>query len=46
MTIYETRKHKCNVWQGIWAGMIFGGAAVQTAILAFITMRCDWDKEV
>ncbi|PPD95808.1 hypothetical protein GOBAR_DD07168 [Gossypium barbadense] len=30
---------------GIWAGMIFGGAAVQTAILAFITMRCDWEKE-
>ncbi|TYI01905.1 hypothetical protein ES332_A11G231800v1 [Gossypium tomentosum] len=30
---------------GIWAGMIFGGTAVQTAILAFITMRCDWDKE-
>ncbi|KAH1082624.1 hypothetical protein J1N35_022385 [Gossypium stocksii] len=44
--IYETRKYKCNVWQGIWAGMIFGGTAVQTAILAFITMRCDWDKEV
>ncbi|KAG8478544.1 hypothetical protein CXB51_028300 [Gossypium anomalum] len=30
---------------GIWAGMIFGGTAVQTAILVFITIRCDWDKE-
>ncbi|PIN05548.1 putative membrane protein, predicted efflux pump [Handroanthus impetiginosus] len=30
---------------GIWAGMIFGGTAVQTAILAVITMRCDWEKE-
>ncbi|KAJ0040397.1 hypothetical protein Pint_27642 [Pistacia integerrima] len=30
---------------GIWAGMIFGGTAVQTLILAIITMRCDWDKE-
>ncbi|KAK8631745.1 hypothetical protein V6N13_028525 [Hibiscus sabdariffa] len=31
---------------GIWAGMIFGGTAVQTAILSVITIRCDWDKEV
>ncbi|XP_057529060.1 protein DETOXIFICATION 27-like isoform X2 [Amaranthus tricolor] len=30
---------------GIWAGMIFGGTAVQTAILAIITLRCDWEKE-
>ncbi|KAL0423122.1 UNVERIFIED_CONTAM: protein DETOXIFICATION 27 [Sesamum radiatum] len=30
---------------GIWAGMIFGGTAVQTVILAIITMRCDWEKE-
>ncbi|KAK8709974.1 hypothetical protein V6N13_145319 [Hibiscus sabdariffa] len=30
---------------GIWAGMIFGGTAVQTVVLATITMRCDWDKE-
>nr|XP_045084585.1 protein DETOXIFICATION 26-like [Aegilops tauschii subsp. strangulata] len=30
---------------GIWAGMI-GGTAVQTIILAYITMRCDWDEEV
>ncbi|GMI99427.1 hypothetical protein like AT5G65380 [Hibiscus trionum] len=30
---------------GIWAGMIFGGTAVQTLILSIITMRCDWDKE-
>lgn len=32
--------------QGIWAGMIFGGTATQTLILAIITVRCDWDKEV
>lgn len=32
--------------QGIWAGMIFGGTAVQTLILAIITIRCDWEKEV
>lgn len=32
--------------QGIWAGMIFGGTAVQTLILCFITLRCDWEKEV
>ncbi|KAG6530123.1 protein DETOXIFICATION 27-like [Zingiber officinale] len=31
--------------QGIWAGMI-GGTVVQTLILAFITIRCDWEKEV
>ncbi|KAG8383581.1 hypothetical protein BUALT_Bualt04G0028400 [Buddleja alternifolia] len=31
---------------GIWAGMIFGGTAVQTLILGTITMRCDWEKEV
>lgn len=31
--------------KGIWAGMI-GGTAVQTVILAAITIRCDWDKEV
>ncbi|XP_037432688.1 protein DETOXIFICATION 27-like [Triticum dicoccoides] len=29
---------------GIWAGMI-GDTAVQTFILAYITMRCDWDEE-
>ncbi|KAL5705449.1 Protein DETOXIFICATION 27 [Ranunculus cassubicifolius] len=29
---------------GIWSGMI-GGTAVQTLILAIITMRCDWEKE-
>nr|QBM79461.1 MATE31 [Rehmannia glutinosa] len=33
-----------GIW-GIWAGMIFGGTAVQTLILAIITIRCDWDKE-
>lgn len=33
-------------FQGIWAGMIFGGTAVQTLILAIITIRCDWEKEV
>jgi hypothetical protein len=31
--------------QGIWAGMI-GGTAVQMLILAAITIRCDWEKEV
>ncbi|XP_042042389.1 protein DETOXIFICATION 27-like [Salvia splendens] len=30
---------------GIWAGMIFGGTAVQTLILAIITIRCDWENE-
>ncbi|KAI5669795.1 hypothetical protein M9H77_19648 [Catharanthus roseus] len=30
---------------GIWAGMIFGGTALQTVILAIITIRCDWEKE-
>ncbi|EYU34573.1 hypothetical protein MIMGU_mgv1a013353mg [Erythranthe guttata] len=30
---------------GIWAGMIFGGTAFQTAILTVITIRCDWEKE-
>ncbi|XP_068641461.1 protein DETOXIFICATION 27-like [Aristolochia californica] len=29
---------------GIWAGMI-GGTTVQTVILAYLTIRCDWDKE-
>lgn len=29
---------------GIWSGMI-GGTAVQTLILAIITIRCDWEKE-
>ncbi|KAE9613350.1 putative multi antimicrobial extrusion protein [Lupinus albus] len=31
--------------QGIWAGLIFGGTAVQTLILIAITIRCDWEKE-
>nr|GMC62369.1 protein DETOXIFICATION 27-like [Ipomoea batatas] len=31
--------------KGIWAGMIFGGTAVQTIILCIITIRCDWEKE-
>lgn len=26
--------------------MIFGGTFVQTMILAIITIRCDWEKEV
>ncbi|KAL2907207.1 Protein DETOXIFICATION 27 [Bienertia sinuspersici] len=30
---------------GVWAGMIFGGTAVQTLILSIITIRCNWDKE-
>lgn len=31
--------------QGIWGGMIFGGTAVQTVILAIITLMCNWEKE-
>ncbi|URE17092.1 protein TRANSPARENT TESTA [Musa troglodytarum] len=31
--------------KGIWAGMI-GGTGIQTLILAYLTIRCDWDKEV
>uniref|UniRef100_A0A7N0UNY8 Multidrug and toxic compound extrusion protein n=1 Tax=Kalanchoe fedtschenkoi TaxID=63787 RepID=A0A7N0UNY8_KALFE len=31
--------------QGIWGGMIFGGTAIQTIILAIITIRCNWDAE-
>lgn len=31
--------------EGIWGGMIFGGTAVQTVILAIITIRCNWEKE-
>jgi hypothetical protein len=31
--------------QGIWSGLI-GGTAVQTLVLAYLTMRCDWDEEV
>ncbi|KAF5468107.1 hypothetical protein F2P56_012287 [Juglans regia] len=30
---------------GIWGGMIFGGTAVQTVILATITVRSDWEKQ-
>ncbi|CAD6245539.1 unnamed protein product [Miscanthus lutarioriparius] len=30
---------------GIWSGMI-GGTAVQTIILAYLTVKCDWDEEV
>jgi MATE family multidrug resistance protein len=30
---------------GIWAGMIFGGTAIQTLILAIITIRCNWENE-
>lgn len=26
--------------------MIFGGTAIQTLILAIITIRCKWEKEV
>ncbi|KAL6844658.1 hypothetical protein ACP4OV_025317 [Aristida adscensionis] len=29
---------------GVWVGMI-GGTAVQTLILACITLRCDWNEE-
>ncbi|KAK7309740.1 hypothetical protein RJT34_06710 [Clitoria ternatea] len=31
--------------QGIWAGLILGGPAIQTLILGWITFRCDWNKE-
>ncbi|CAA7027189.1 unnamed protein product [Microthlaspi erraticum] len=31
--------------KGIWAGMIFGGTAMQTLLLIFFTMRCNWEKE-
>ncbi|XP_028103500.1 protein DETOXIFICATION 27-like isoform X3 [Camellia sinensis] len=31
--------------KGIWAGMI-SGTVVQTLILAIITVRCKWEKEV
>ncbi|KAH0989171.1 hypothetical protein GBA52_000654 [Prunus armeniaca] len=30
---------------GIWGGMIFGGTAVQTVILAIVLIRHDWEKE-
>lgn len=30
---------------GIWGGMIFGGTAVQTIILAIVTVRTDWEIE-
>ena len=32
-------------WQGIWGGMI-GGTCMQTAILLWVTLRTDWNKEV
>lgn len=31
---------------GIWGGMIFGGTAVQTLVLALFTIRSNWDIEV
>ncbi|KAL5558575.1 hypothetical protein UlMin_034786 [Ulmus minor] len=31
--------------EGIWGGMIFGGTAIQTVILAVITIRSDWENE-
>ncbi|KMZ58025.1 MATE efflux family protein, expressed [Zostera marina] len=31
--------------EGIWAGMI-GGTAIQTLVLTYMTIKCDWDKEV
>ncbi|XP_022131671.1 protein DETOXIFICATION 27-like [Momordica charantia] len=30
---------------GIWAGMLYGGTALQTIILIIITIRTDWEKE-
>lgn len=32
--------------QGVWAGMIFGGTAMQTIILTIITTRTNWEVEV
>ncbi|XP_057973466.1 protein DETOXIFICATION 27-like [Malania oleifera] len=29
----------------IWGGMMLGGTAVQTVILAIITIRCNWEHE-
>ncbi|XP_027091167.1 protein DETOXIFICATION 27 [Coffea arabica] len=31
--------------EGIWGGMILGGTAVQTVILAIKTVKCNWDEE-
>ncbi|KAL0648239.1 hypothetical protein Bca4012_046530 [Brassica carinata] len=31
--------------KGIWGGMIFGGTGIQTLVLIFIVVRCDWEKE-
>ncbi|KAJ4822027.1 Protein DETOXIFICATION 27 [Turnera subulata] len=31
--------------KAIWAGMIFGGTALQTLVLAIITVKSDWEKE-
>lgn len=31
--------------EGIWGGMIFGGTAVQTIILAIMTIQCNWELE-
>lgn len=31
--------------EGIWGGMIFGGTAVQTIILAIMTIKCNWELE-
>ncbi|CAI9116209.1 OLC1v1017301C1 [Oldenlandia corymbosa var. corymbosa] len=31
--------------EGIWCSMIFGGTAIQTGILAIITIKRDWEKE-
>ncbi|KAF8034946.1 hypothetical protein BT93_C1081 [Corymbia citriodora subsp. variegata] len=30
---------------GLWGGMVFGRTAIQTLILALITINCDWAKE-
>ncbi|KAK3023253.1 hypothetical protein RJ639_044419 [Escallonia herrerae] len=32
--------------EGIWGGMIFGGTALQTIVLAMITVHCNWEKEL
>ncbi|MFS8009643.1 hypothetical protein Hanom_Chr14g01287371 [Helianthus anomalus] len=34
-----------HIHKGIWAGMILGGTAFQTLVLAIITSRCNWELE-
>ncbi|KAF3545216.1 hypothetical protein DY000_02000442 [Brassica cretica] len=36
---------KCAVKGICHLGLIFGGTTIQTLILVFVVMRCDWEKE-